>query len=138
MCTIGLISCLASILDVGELPEQELIVTCIMVLCDNDERCIEMVLQEGVIPALVSVSANGSEKGREKAMKLLKMFREQREDESEVVNYEEEVVVVVGGGGGCYDGVVMVEKKSLAKARSRKFGRSISSFWKKKVSGYQC
>ncbi|OIW14661.1 hypothetical protein TanjilG_33003 [Lupinus angustifolius] len=74
-----LISALASILDTGELQEQEQAVSCLLILCNKTDKCIEMVLQEGVIPALVSISVNGTPRGREKSQKLLMLFREQRQ-----------------------------------------------------------
>ncbi|KAJ1410622.1 Zinc finger, RING/FYVE/PHD-type [Sesbania bispinosa] len=81
MLTPGLIGALASILDTGELLEQEQAVSCLLILCNRSEKCCEMVLQEGVIPALVSISVNGTSRGREKAQKLLMLFREQRQRE---------------------------------------------------------
>jgi FKBP-type peptidyl-prolyl cis-trans isomerase len=41
------------------------------------------VLQEGVIPALVSLTANGTGRAKDKAQKLLRLFREQRQRELE-------------------------------------------------------
>ncbi|KAK9081870.1 hypothetical protein Syun_031790 [Stephania yunnanensis] len=39
--------------------------------------CSEMVLQEGVIPALVSMSVNGMTRGKEKMQKPLMLFHKQ-------------------------------------------------------------
>ena len=64
--TPGLIGALASILDTGELIEQEQAVSCLLILCNRSEECSEMVLPEGVIPALVSISVNGTPRGQEK------------------------------------------------------------------------
>ncbi|KAE8696646.1 U-box domain-containing protein 7 [Hibiscus syriacus] len=75
----GLISGLAYVLDAGELIEQEQAVTCLLLLCIEDDKCSQMVLQEGVIPALVSISVNGTTRGRKKSQKLLMLFREQRQ-----------------------------------------------------------
>lgn len=74
-----LIGTLATVLDTGGATEQEQAVVCLFVLCNGNDKCIQMVLQEGVIPALVSVSVNGSIRGKEKAQKLLLLFREQRQ-----------------------------------------------------------
>ncbi|KAK8643476.1 hypothetical protein V6N13_012773 [Hibiscus sabdariffa] len=85
----GLISVLASVLDAGELIEQEQVVSCLLLLCTGNEKCIQIVLQEGVIPALVSISVNGTTRGREKAQKLLVLFREQRQrDQQPAENYK--------------------------------------------------
>ncbi|KAF9595352.1 hypothetical protein IFM89_000270 [Coptis chinensis] len=74
-----LVSGIASILDTGEPIEQEQAVSCLFILCNGDDKCSETVLQEGVIPSLVSISVNGTTRGKEKAQKLLMLFREQRQ-----------------------------------------------------------
>ncbi|XP_023002160.1 U-box domain-containing protein 45-like isoform X2 [Cucurbita maxima] len=79
--TPELISGLAAILDNGKSIEQEQAVACLLILCNGSERCSEMVLQEGVIPGLVSISVNGTARGKEKAQKLLMLFRVQRQQE---------------------------------------------------------
>lgn len=75
----GLIGALATKLDSDELLEQEQAVSCLVVLCNKNEKCSHMVLREGVIPALVSMSVNGTSRAREKAKKLLMLFREHRQ-----------------------------------------------------------
>lgn len=131
--TPGLVSSLAAILDTAELPEQEQAVSCLLILCTADEKCSQAVLQEGVIPALVSVSANGTARGRDKAQRLLKLFREQRLRESPQVQQEQNQDEDNAGNNV----VSVVEMKPLCKTRS-KFGRTLSSMWKKKISVYQC
>ncbi|GAB4829339.1 U-box domain-containing protein 45 [Ancistrocladus abbreviatus] len=75
----GLVTELATILDNGEPIEQEQAASCLLILCNGNEQCSQMVLQEGVIPSLVSISVNGTARGRDKAQKLLMLFREQRQ-----------------------------------------------------------
>ncbi|GAB2280610.1 hypothetical protein Dimus_015239 [Dionaea muscipula] len=75
----GLITELAAILDTGEAVEQEQAASCLLILCNGNEKCSQMVLQEGVIPSLVSISVNGTTRGRDKSQKLLMLFREQRQ-----------------------------------------------------------
>ncbi|CAH9132058.1 unnamed protein product [Cuscuta epithymum] len=77
----GLISRLGSILEVGGAVEQEQAAACLLILCTGSEKCSEMALQEGVIPYLVSISVNGTVRGKQKAQKLLTLFREQRQKE---------------------------------------------------------
>ncbi|KAL3501037.1 hypothetical protein ACH5RR_035486 [Cinchona calisaya] len=77
----GLVSGLATILDVGEPVEQEQAAACLLILCNGIDKCSQMVLQEGVIPSLVSISVNGTMRGKQKAQKLLMLFREQRQRE---------------------------------------------------------
>lgn len=131
--TPGLISALASILDTDELLEQEQAVSCLLILCNRSEECCDMVLQEGVIPALVSISVNGTPRGREKAQKLLMLFREQRRDHSPVKTHQcpPETADL---------SMPPAEMKPLCKSISRrKSGRAFSFFWKSKTySVYQC
>ncbi|CAA6668303.1 unnamed protein product [Spirodela intermedia] len=120
----GLIGALAALLDMGEAAEQEQAVACLLVLCDGDDCCSHLVLQEGVIPALVSLSVNGTSRAREKAQSLLTAFREQRQRVAP--NCGES-----SSGGG--------EGKPLCKSKSKKLGRTLSSMWKNKnFSVYQC
>lgn len=129
--TQGLITNLAMILDTGEPAEQEQVVSCLLILCNGDEYCSHMVLQEGVIPALVSISVSGSTRGREKAQKLLKLFREQRQREPSTYQEQEEE-----NGVEC---AVVPDSKPLCKPRAKKLGRTLSSIWKNRhFSVYQC
>ncbi|CAM8953506.1 unnamed protein product [Rhodiola kirilowii] len=82
---VNLIGSLSGILDTGEPIEQEQAAACLLILCNSNPKCIQMVLQEGVIPSLVSISVNGTNRGREKAKKLLMLFREQRQREHSLV-----------------------------------------------------
>ncbi|XP_061338712.1 U-box domain-containing protein 45-like isoform X2 [Gastrolobium bilobum] len=135
MSSLGLITALASILDTGELLEQEQAASCLLILCNRSEKCCEMVLQEGVIPALVSISVNGTSRGREKAQKLLMLFREQRQrDHSPDKTHEcppDETSDL---------SMPPHETKPLCKSISRrKVGKAFSFLWKtKSYSVYQC
>ncbi|KAK4423936.1 U-box domain-containing protein 45 [Sesamum alatum] len=76
----GLISGIATSLDVGERAEQEQAATCLLKLCNRSEKCRQIVLQEGVIiPSLALMSVNGTTRGKQKAQKLLMLFREQQQ-----------------------------------------------------------
>ncbi|KAJ3678151.1 hypothetical protein LUZ60_001954 [Juncus effusus] len=135
----GLISFLANLLDTGESTEQEQAVACLLVMCNGDEQCVPVILQEGVIPSLVSVSVNGTARGQEKAQKLLKLFREQRQKEPsfrcsspDLPPEEEQEEMVVKKE-------MMVMKKTMCKARSKKFGRTLSAILRyRSCSIYQC
>ncbi|KAG8365921.1 hypothetical protein BUALT_Bualt17G0022200 [Buddleja alternifolia] len=130
----GVISGLASILDVGEPIEQEQAAACLLILCNANEKCSQMVLQEGVIPSLVSISVNGTVRGKQKAQKLLMLFREQRQRDpspgptrprSESSSETE---------------MPAQDSKPLSKSVSRrKVGKALS-FWRKNksFSVYQC
>lgn len=136
--TPGLISGLAAVLDTGEPVEQEQAVSCLLSLCMGDDKCCQMVLQEGVIPSLVSIQVNGTGRGREKAQKLLMLFREQRQrdqpsaetqPEGETVETSEESAAVSHS-----------EPKPFCKSTSRrKVGKALGFLWKSKsYSVYQC
>lgn len=134
-----LISLLATVLDTGEPVEQEQAVLCLLVLCNGNDKCIQMVLQEGVIPALVSISVNGTLRGREKAQKLLMLFREQRQRDQSPANLsqrhhcqlEETSHRTVSSAP---------EANPLCKSISRrKTGKGWGFLWKSKsYSVYQC
>ncbi|XP_068646159.1 U-box domain-containing protein 45-like [Aristolochia californica] len=129
----SIVSILASILDVGEQLEQEQAISCLLILCNGDEKCSQIVLQEGVIPSLVSLSVNGTARGKEKAQKLLMLFREQRQRDPspvQVLERAESSNVVVKESK---------ESKPLWKIQTRKVGRTWTSLWKSKnFSVYQC
>ncbi|CAL5026759.1 unnamed protein product [Urochloa decumbens] len=81
----AVVGAIVLILDNGEPGEKEKAVSCLHVLCsgggDEGGGGSQAVLQEGVIPALVSVTANGTARARDKAQRLLRLFREQRQRE---------------------------------------------------------
>lgn len=134
MSAPGLIGVLAGVLDTGEPAEQEQAVSCLLILCSEDEKCSHVVLQEGVIPALVLMSTNGTSRGKEKAQKLLRLFREQRQREPSPVRVQSQAVESGDGGAG-----EAVEAKPLRKSRSARLGKSLSSMWKKKsFSVHRC
>ncbi|KAK8943325.1 U-box domain-containing protein 45 [Platanthera guangdongensis] len=128
--TPELISSMATALIVGHPAVQEQAMSCLLILCDRDEKCCRAVLQEGVIPTLVFVSAGGTPRGRDKAQRLLKLFRERRQQEPATPP------------GARFDAgeVGHVEKtqeinKFFAKSRSVRIARTFSSFWKTKNLG---
>uniref|UniRef100_A0A804RM59 RING-type E3 ubiquitin transferase n=1 Tax=Zea mays TaxID=4577 RepID=A0A804RM59_MAIZE len=80
----AMVGAIVLILDNGEPGEKEKAVSCLYVICSGDDGSSQTVLQEGVIPALVSVTANGTARARDKAQRLLRLFREQRQRELEL------------------------------------------------------
>lgn len=133
--TLGLVSKLADILDIGEPVEQEQAVACILVLCNGDEKCSDMVLQEGIIPSLVSISVNGTNRGKEKAQKLLMLFREQRQRDPSPVKLQKPppiVVVKERVEGSLPTPPPVPEPKTIYKSASKRLGRGWSSIWKTK------
>lgn len=136
-----LISTLATVLDNGEPADQEQAVLCLLVLCNGNDRCIQMVLQEGVIPALVSVSVNGTARGREKAQKLLMLFREQRQREHSPPQLTQQNHQQLPPTKTSYNKAIMAsEGKPFCKSISRrKMNKGWSFLWKSKsYSMHQC
>ncbi|PKA66133.1 U-box domain-containing protein 6 [Apostasia shenzhenica] len=128
--TPGVVSSIAAALDMGPSSVQDQAVSCLLNLCDGNEKCCQLALQEGVIPGLVSMSAYGSTKGKEKARKLLKLFRDQRHREPSPIRFhaDEDMVVNVVNGRDAMEEL----PRPLSKSRSTRIIRSLSSFWKQK------
>lgn len=119
--TPSLISGLCTILEMGEPIEQEQSAACLLILCNGNKKCSQMVLQEGAIPPLVNISMNGTMRGQQKAQKLLMLFREQRQREP--MKSDD-----------------MDNPKTLTKSTStRKMRRGLSFWWKSKsFAVYHC
>ncbi|CAI0627268.1 unnamed protein product [Linum tenue] len=142
----GLITAIASLLDIGETVEQEQAVACLYMLCNGNELCSQMVLQEGVIPALVSISVNGTARGKDKAQRLLMLFREQRHREQQQQQHQHQQQPSPSPAPSAQQAAAMPraesstskpgptpEMKPLCKAASRrKMSRAFSFFWKSK------
>ncbi|KAF4378800.1 U-box domain-containing protein 6-like [Cannabis sativa] len=136
----GLISVLATMLDAGEPSEQEQAVCCLLLLCNGNDKCCQMVLQEGVIPGLVSISVNGTTRGKEKAQKLLMLFREQRQRDQVQSSPEEEEEDDLPSECSEMSMPPAPESKPYCKSISRrKMGKAFSFLWKtKSYSVSQC
>ncbi|KAG9129980.1 hypothetical protein Leryth_007110 [Lithospermum erythrorhizon] len=128
----GLVSSLATVVDTGKPVEQEQAVACLLILCNGNEKCSQIVLQEGVIPSLVSISVNGTMRGKQKAQKLLMLFREQRQRDPSPVDSLQP--------SDSSDNVPKQEPRSLSKSTSRRKAGKGWSFWRKSKSFavYQC
>ncbi|KAC9488815.1 hypothetical protein E3N88_45744 [Mikania micrantha] len=128
--THGLVSGLSSALDINEPMVQEQAAACLLTLCTGNEKCIQMVLQEGVIPSLVSVSANGTVRGKQKAQKLLMLFRERRDQDPPMAQSSDPHQCETGSMSV---GLVSEQGRSLTKLVSkRKMGRGWGSLWRNK------
>ncbi|KAG2702694.1 hypothetical protein I3843_06G094700 [Carya illinoinensis] len=129
----GLIGGLATMLDIGEPIEQEQAVSCLLILCKGNEKCSQIVLQEGVIPALVSMSVNGTSRGKDKARKLLMLFREHRQRD------QPPPTVMHRLAEKRENPMPALESKPLCKSISRRKMGKAFSFWRSKsYSVYQC
>ncbi len=83
--TEGGVAVLAEILETGSsTKEKEHATATLLLLCTNSMQHSQLVLREGVIPALVSLSVTGNPRGQDKAQKLLQHFREQRQKDTKL------------------------------------------------------
>ncbi|GLJ22121.1 hypothetical protein SUGI_0415100 [Cryptomeria japonica] len=132
--TEGCIGAIADLLDTGTSIEQEQAVGILLLLCTNSFEYSQMVLREGVIPSLVTLSVNGGPRGRDKAEKLLQHFRDQRQQE--VLCQSQDVCIPPQPSNNGENPKV---KKTIHKTASKKIGRTLSFFWKSKsFSFYHC
>ncbi|XAR73858.1 Ubiquitin--protein ligase [Bertholletia excelsa] len=74
--TDGCIASIAKLLEIDSHEVQEHGVYVLLSLCSQRLQYCQLVMDEGVIPALVSISINGSEKGKIFAAELLRLLRD--------------------------------------------------------------
>ncbi|KAJ6678639.1 U BOX DOMAIN-CONTAINING [Salix viminalis] len=73
--TNGCIASIAELLDSGGREEQEHAASILLSLCSQRLHYCQLVMEEGVIPSLVDMSINGTDKGRAIALELLRQLR---------------------------------------------------------------
>lgn len=73
--TNGCIASIAELLDSGGCEEQEHAASILLSLCSQRLHYCQLVMEEGVIPSLVDMSINGTDKGRAIALELLRQLR---------------------------------------------------------------
>ncbi|KAI5588545.1 hypothetical protein BDE02_05G104900 [Populus trichocarpa] len=74
--TNGCIASIAELLESGSREEQEHAVAILLLLCSQRLQYCQLVMDEGVIPSLVDISINGTDKGRASALELLRQLRD--------------------------------------------------------------
>lgn len=72
--TDGCIASVATLLESENLEDQEHAVAVLLSLCSQRSQYCELVMAEGVIPDLVSISLNGNGKGKARAAELLRIL----------------------------------------------------------------
>eukprot|EP00262_Sarcandra_glabra_P017197 TRINITY_DN5811_c0_g1_i1.p1 TRINITY_DN5811_c0_g1~~TRINITY_DN5811_c0_g1_i1.p1 ORF type:complete len:301 (-),score=38.00 TRINITY_DN5811_c0_g1_i1:192-1013(-) len=80
--TNGCIASIMKLLDTGTHEEQEHAVAVLLSLCSLSFDYCQLVMNEGIIPHLVYISASGSSRGKDSAKKLLLLLRYLRHDDS--------------------------------------------------------
>ncbi|KAF5798651.1 putative U box domain, armadillo-like helical, Zinc finger, RING/FYVE/PHD-type [Helianthus annuus] len=116
--TKGCISLVAKVLESEGCKEQEQASEILLSLCSQSIQYCRLVMDEGVIPSLVSISINGNDKGKAKALELLRLLRD-----AELEDYVEEPVVATVYDGSKDSYGLHAEKKTSSKA-----SRIISKF----------
>lgn len=74
--TDGCVSFIAKVLESDSCEEQEQALEIVLSLCSQSIQYCRLVMDEGVIPAVVSISINGNDKGRAKAHEMLRLLRD--------------------------------------------------------------
>lgn len=75
--TDGCIASIAKLLEKENEEEQEHAVFILLSLCSQRVQFCQLVMNEGVIPGLVSVSVNGNDRARAMALELLRILKEE-------------------------------------------------------------
>lgn len=75
--TDGCIASIAKLLEKENVEEQEHAVFILLSLCSQRVQFCQLVMNEGVIPGLVSVSVNGNDRARAMALELLRILKEE-------------------------------------------------------------
>ena len=81
--TNGCIASIAELLESGSREEQEHAAAILLSLCSQRLHYCQLVMEEGVIPSLVDISINGTDKGRAIALELLRQLRDITEYDNE-------------------------------------------------------
>ncbi|KAI3808439.1 hypothetical protein L1987_24390 [Smallanthus sonchifolius] len=86
--TKGCVSFVAKVLESESCKQQEQASEILLSLCSQSIQYCRLVMDEGVIPSLVSISINGNDNGKAKAFELLRLLRD-----AELEDYVEEPAV---------------------------------------------
>ncbi|GMH06323.1 hypothetical protein Nepgr_008163 [Nepenthes gracilis] len=119
--TKGCISAIAELLDVGSREDQENAVSILLSLCSQCVQYCRLVMNEGIIPSLVSVSNSGNDRGKIIAWELLRLLRD--------VDYEEQNCSVFDINV-ISDSYERPEEKSLSSKRTGFFQKKLASLAK--------
>ncbi|KAK4754084.1 hypothetical protein SAY87_002188 [Trapa incisa] len=80
--TSGCIASIAELLNSGNNDEKEISLSIFLTLCSQKLEYCELVMDEGIIPALVLISVNGSQRSKGSALELLRLLRDVNTNES--------------------------------------------------------
>lgn len=110
--TDGCVASIVKILECDNCEEQEHAVSILLSLCSQHDQYCKLIMNEGVVPALVSISVNGNERGKMFAMELLRLLRDiEYDDEVQESPVPNIIDLPRENGDQCK------EKKSSSKAR---------------------
>lgn len=121
--------CLGSVaeyLDTGNPTEREHAVVILLAICSHSAEDCLLVMKEGVIPALVDLSVNGTEEAKGCSSKLLHLLRDMRRSDQFTNSCSQEVVATDAAEDAPDNSV---QKQPLSKS-SRFFQRKLNIFSK--------
>ncbi|XP_059639383.1 U-box domain-containing protein 5 isoform X2 [Cornus florida] len=120
--TEGCIASIVKLLETDSREAQEQAVTVLLSLCFQRAQYCQLVMDEGVIPALFTVSVNGNDKGKASAMELLRLLTDTEYSDLQECSVSDQVFS--RDTGNHYR-----EQKSSSRA-SKLFGMKMSIFSK--------
>ncbi|KAI3704548.1 hypothetical protein L1987_74772 [Smallanthus sonchifolius] len=118
--TKGCISFVAKVLESESYKQQEHASEILLSLCSQSIQYCRLVMDEGVIPSLVSISFNGNDNGKAKAFELLRLLRD-----AELEDHVEEPAVAAAP---VYDVPKDSNSLHVEKKTSSKSSRILSKF----------
>ncbi|KAH7566394.1 hypothetical protein JRO89_XS08G0152000 [Xanthoceras sorbifolium] len=124
--TSGCLPSIAELLEIGSREDQEHAVAILLSLCSQRVQYCQLVMNEGVIPALVNISINGNEIGKVSALELLRLLRD--------VEYDDEQESPACNIDTSKDARSLAKEKKSSSKTSGIFVRKFSWFSKSQMS----
>ncbi|KAK3224135.1 hypothetical protein Dsin_011160 [Dipteronia sinensis] len=124
--TSGCLPSIAELLEIGSGEDQEHAVAILLSLCSQRVQYCQLVMNEGVIPALVNISINGNEAGKVTALELLRLLRD--------IEYDDEQESFASNIDTSKDATSRTKEKKSSSKTSGIFGIKLSLFSKPQFS----
>ncbi|KAK3017153.1 hypothetical protein RJ639_007828 [Escallonia herrerae] len=124
--THGCIASITKLLEDDNPEDQENAVAVLLSLCSQRDQYCQLVMDEGVVPALVSISVNGNDMGKASAMELLRLLRD--------IEYNDVQESPGSDLDFSRDSISYVEKEKKSRSKASGLFRKISIFTKPSYS----
>ncbi|KAK4840478.1 hypothetical protein QYF36_009784 [Acer negundo] len=124
--TSGCLPSIAELLEIGSREDQEHAVAILLYLCSQRVQYCQVVMNEGVIPALVNISINGNDTGKVTALELLRLLRD--------VEYDDEQESFASNMDNTKDDRSLTKEKKSSSKTYGIFGKFFSLFSKSQFS----